>query len=89
MMLKTKGYFALNYTISVEEGFMNYKILAEEYFNEANILKNYIKNLKNDKNEGPVDLNLHYRIKMLYDMYLELRNTGEHLMHKFEVTNRE
>ena len=68
---------------------MDYRILAKQYFSEADTLKSYIKNLKKVENKNPEDLNLKYRIKMLYEMYLELKNTGEYLMHKSEVTTNE
>ncbi len=68
---------------------MDYRILAKQYFSEADTLKSYIKNLKKFENKNPEDLNLKYRIKMLYEMYLELKNTGEYLMHKSEVTTNE
>lgn len=66
---------------------MNYKILADEYFKEASTLKQYIKNLKKYEIQNADDLNFKYRIKMLYEMYLEMKNTGEYLMYKFEVIN--
>ena len=49
---------------------MDYRILAKQYFSEADTLKSYIKNLKKFENKNPEDLNLKYRIKMLYEMYL-------------------
>ena len=68
---------------------MNYEILAGEYFDEARVLREHIKGLRKYETENSDDLNLKYRIKMLYDMYLELRSTGAYLMHKSEVTNYE
>lgn len=60
---------------------MDYKKLASEYFTEATILNSYIKNLKREvKNKNAHDLNeLNYRISLLYQMYLELKHTGEYL----------
>ena len=62
---------------------MDYKKLSEEYFNEAEVLKSYIKKLKNFANnltnEMQDDNDLFYRISIMYKMYLELKHVGEYL----------
>ena len=69
---------------------MYYKTLSQEYFEEAEVLKNHIKTLKmfetqcvkvNSKNEDE----MRYRISILYGMYLDLIHTGKYLNRKCEV----
>ena len=63
-----------------------YKILSDQYVNESNIIKNHIKKLKAEyKNQQSENLALTYRIKTLYDMYLDLKHTAEYLKRKSEV----
>lgn len=61
---------------------MNYEELANEYFNEANDLKLYIKNLRNQLDIITIaseikDLNS--RISILYPIYLELLHTSRYI----------
>ncbi len=63
-----------------------YKILSNQYTNESNIIKRHIKKLKTEyKKQQSENLNLTYRIKTLYDMYLDLKHTAEYLQRKSEV----
>lgn len=69
---------------------MHYETLSQEYFKEAEVLKKHIKILKtfetqyvkvNNHNENE----MHYRISILYSMYLDLIHTGKYLNRKCEV----
>lgn len=63
-----------------------YKILSNQYINESNVIKQYIGKLKMEhKKQQPENLRLTYRIKTLYEMYLELKHTAEYLQRKSEV----
>ena len=63
-----------------------YKILSNQYTDEANIIKYHIKKLKDEnKKQTSEDLTLTYRIKILYEMYLDLKHTAEYLQRKSEV----
>ena len=63
-----------------------YKILSNQYINESNIIKQHIKTLKTEyKKQQSENLHLTYRIKTLYDMYLDLKHTAEYLKRKSEV----
>jgi hypothetical protein len=63
-----------------------YKILSDQYINESNIIKQHIKKLNIErKKQQSENLRLIYRIKTLYDMYLDLKHTAEYLQMKSEV----
>ncbi|MDR1627342.1 MAG: hypothetical protein LBR79_01035 [Oscillospiraceae bacterium] len=65
---------------------MYYKILSDQYINESNIIKQHIKKLNIErKKQQSENLRLIYRIKTLYDMYLDLKHTAEYLQMKSEV----
>ena len=60
--------------------------MSNQYINESNIIKHYIKKLKAEyKKQQSENLNLTYRIKTLYNMYLDLKHTAEYLQRKSEV----
>ena len=65
---------------------MFYKKLYENYVNEMEVLKKYIKHLKSDF-ERSEDIN--YRVSMLYAMYLDMKHTAEYLKRKCEVMKNE
>ena len=69
---------------------MNYGALSEKYFNEANILKKYIKNLKAEFKTKGVNEERCFkeRISMLYKIYLELLHMGRYLKRKQELMER-
>lgn len=69
---------------------MNYGPLSQEYFNEANILKNHIKFLKRQQSDTKTDEDLQFkdRISTLYKMYLELVHTGKYLKRKQELIDK-
>ena len=60
---------------------MNYEEWANEYFNEANNLKLYIKNLRNQLNTNVASeiKDLNSRISILYPIYLELLHTSRYI----------
>lgn len=69
---------------------MYYETLSQEYFKEAEILKEHIKILKKlktqcVKTDSENEDEMHYRISLLYGMYLELIHTGQYLSRKCEV----
>lgn len=71
---------------------MYYKILSQRYLEEAEILKKHIKSLKTQyvlKNEASEIDELHYRITILYEMYLDLVRVGKYLQRKYEVMQNE
>lgn len=71
---------------------MYYKILSQRYLEEAEILKKHIKSLKTQyvlKNEDSEIDELHYRITILYEMYLDLVHVGKYLQRKYEVMQNE
>ncbi len=66
---------------------MWYKTLADQYLKEAGELKRHIRclkkesaNLKNFEYDQ-----MHYRIVVLYGMYLDLMHMGKYLNRKHEV----
>lgn len=69
---------------------MNYGALSEKYFNEADILKKYIKSLKTEFKCGGIseERSFKERISILYKIYLELMHTGKYLQRKQELINR-
>lgn len=69
---------------------MNYGPLSQKYFNEANVLKNHIKFLKNQYQGIKIDEDLQFkdRISTLYKMYLGLVHTGKYLKRKQELIDR-
>ena len=71
---------------------MYYKILSQKYLEEAENLKKHIKLLKTQyvlKNEDSNFDELHYRITVLYEMYLDLVHIGKYLQRRREVTKNE
>ncbi len=70
---------------------MYYKILAEQYLKDAEILKKHIKNLKTQyvKTGDDIDEEFKYRISLLYAMYLDLMHTGKYLKRKCEVMKKD
>ncbi len=64
---------------------MCYKKLAYEYIMEAKKLNLYIKKLKKQYNytNNSENIDIYYRIKTLYNMYLDLKHVGEYLMGKY------
>lgn len=71
---------------------MYYKILSQRYLKEAENLKIYIKSLKTQSvlktKVSEID-ELHYRITILYEMYLDLIHVGKYLQRKHEVMHNE
>ncbi|MDO4200239.1 MAG: hypothetical protein Q4D57_05775 [Clostridia bacterium] len=69
---------------------MNYGPLSQKYFNEASVLKNYIKFLKKQYSDAKIDEDLQFkdRISTLYKMYLELTHTAKYLKRKQELMDR-
>lgn len=69
---------------------MNYELLAEEYFSEANVLKNHIKSLKHQYcgTKNGANTIVKDRISTLYKIYLELIHTGRYLKRKQELIER-
>ena len=65
---------------------MYYKKLYENYVNEMEVLKKYIKHLKSGF-ESSEDIK--YRVSMLYTMYLDMKHTAEYLKRKCEVMKNE
>ena len=66
---------------------MYYKMLSEQYLEEAEALRIYVKNLKKEnsnKREKKYEEN-YYRISILYGMYLDLKHIGEYLHKKCEA----
>lgn len=81
-------FFMVNYTFSVEKGgLMCYFKLYEEYLQEIDILRNYIKHLRNQSKIMVFenDRQLKNRISILYEMYLDMKHTAEYLNKKCEV----
>ncbi len=71
---------------------MYYKILSQKYLEEAENLKKHIKLLKTQyvlKSEDSNFDELHYRITVLYEMYLDLVHIGKYLQRRREVTKNE
>ncbi len=69
---------------------MYYETLSREYFKEAEILRKHIKILKTIKtqyvkSDSRSEEETHYRISILYAMYLDLIHTGKYLNRKCEV----
>lgn len=65
---------------------MDYHSMACEYIEEANNLRNYLIKLKKyyarelEKNNfTPGYMNINFRVKKIYDMYLEIASTGRYL----------
>lgn len=60
---------------------MNYQVWSEEYFLQANKVKNHFqqlkKELKGKRASEKKDINR--RIALIYPMYLELKHTGNYL----------
>lgn len=70
---------------------MYYKILARQYFKDAQTLKQHIKTLKSkyvNKNDD-MDEEVRYRISLLYGMYLDLMHIGKYLKRKYEVMKKD
>ncbi len=65
---------------------MYYKILAEQYLKDAEILKKHIKTLKVQYVD--IDEESKYRFSLLYGMYLDLMHTGKYLKRKCEVMKK-
>lgn len=66
---------------------MNYAKLADEYSEEAKSLKGYINKIKKDYGK-PISIEdgqMYYRVKILYNMYLDLNHVGKYLRKKYEV----
>ncbi len=66
--------------------------MSNEYTKEAKILKSYLDKLKNyyssrlhQNNFTPGYANLDFRVKKLYDMYLEISSIGKYLSRFAEV----
>lgn len=73
---------------------MYYEILSQKYFEEAEILKEHIKTLKKFKTQcvktdTQNEDEMHYRISLLYGMYLDLLHIGQYLNRKCEVMKSE
>lgn len=66
----------------------NYKLLAEQYLKEAEVLKIYIDNLKKEAPKEK-DMDNYYRLETLYDMYLNLKSTAKFLAQKDKHIRKE
>lgn len=68
----------------MDEVYIDYERLSRSYFNDANVLKNYIKLLKMQHPgwEKSEDLQIKDRISTLYKIYLELLHVGRYLKRK-------
>ncbi len=64
---------------------MNHKKLAEEYIKEAKELNSYIGKIKKQYYSTTFldDNNINFRLKTLYNMYLDLKHMGEYLMWRY------